>query len=56
MPENAQAYVDFIEEFTNTPVGIISVGYERDETFVRENPWTFYEDLDAMSREDSEQA
>ena len=56
LPENAKAYVDFIEQFTNTPVGIISVGYERDETFVRENPWTFYEDLDALSNADAEQA
>ncbi|MCR5606150.1 MAG: adenylosuccinate synthase [Treponema sp.] len=39
LPENAKNYVDFIEEFTETPVGIISVGYERNETFIREDPW-----------------
>ena len=43
MPQAARDYVDFIETFTNTPVGIISVGYEREETFVRENPWTYYD-------------
>ncbi len=39
MPKNAQNYVEFIEDFTGTPVSIISVGYERDETFIRKNPW-----------------
>ena len=39
MPKNARAYVEFIEAFTGTPVSIISVGYERDETFIRKNPW-----------------
>ena len=39
LPKNALAYVEFIEDYTGTPVGIISVGYERDETFVRKNPW-----------------
>ena len=40
LPKNARAYVEFIEDYCKTPVGIISVGYERDETFVRENPWS----------------
>ncbi len=40
LPENARKYVEFIEDFTGTPVDIISVGYERDETFIRKNPWT----------------
>lgn len=39
LPKNARAYVEFIEDFTKTPVSIISVGYERDETFIRKNPW-----------------
>ena len=39
LPKNARAYVEFIEDYTGTTVGIISVGYERDETFVRKNPW-----------------
>ena len=39
LPKNVRAYVEFIEDYTGTPVGIISVGYERDETFVRKNPW-----------------
>ncbi|MBQ2315044.1 MAG: adenylosuccinate synthase [Treponema sp.] len=39
LPKNAREYVEFIEDFTNTPVDIISVGYERDETFVRKDPW-----------------
>lgn len=39
LPESAQKYVEFIEGYCSTPVGIISVGYKRDETFVRDNPW-----------------
>ncbi len=39
MPKNAKAYVEFIEAYTGTPVNIISVGYEREETFIRKNPW-----------------
>ncbi len=39
LPEQAKAYVKYIEDFCETPVTIISVGYERNETFVRKNPW-----------------
>ena len=39
LPKAARDYVEFIEDYTKTEVGIISVGYERDETFIRNNPW-----------------
>lgn len=39
LPKNAQSYVEFIEDYCKVPVGIISVGYERDQTFIRKNPW-----------------
>lgn len=39
LPRSARDYVEFIEDYCKTPVGIISVGYERDETFIRKNPW-----------------
>ena len=39
LPKNARDYVEFIEDFTGTPVDIISVGYERNETFIRQDPW-----------------
>ena len=39
LPKAARDYVEFIEDYTKTEVGIISVGYERDETFIRDNPW-----------------
>jgi adenylosuccinate synthase len=39
LPRNARDYVRFIEEFCETPVRIVSVGYERDETIVRKNIW-----------------
>jgi adenylosuccinate synthase len=42
LPVEAQDYVRFIEQFTETDVGIISVGYDRNATIVRKNPWTKY--------------
>lgn len=39
MPQKAKEYVEFIEHYTETPVGIISVGYRRDETFLRSKIW-----------------
>lgn len=39
LPKAARRYVEFIEGYCGVPVGIISVGYERDETFIRKNPW-----------------
>lgn len=35
LPENAKAYIRKIEELTNTPVSIISVGPDRTQTIVR---------------------
>jgi adenylosuccinate synthase len=42
LPQAAQDYVEFIERYTETPVGIVSVGYDRKETFIRKSPWTKY--------------
>lgn len=39
MPKNAREYVEFIEAFTETPIEIISVGYDRNDTLIRKNPW-----------------
>ncbi len=39
LPEEARTYIKFIEEYTGTPVEIISVGYERNQTMLREDPW-----------------
>lgn len=39
LPPAARAYVDFIEEFSGSRVGIISVGYDRKDTFIRANLW-----------------
>ena len=39
LSENARTYVEFIEEYCETPVGIISVGYNREDTFVRKEPF-----------------
>ncbi len=39
LPKEARDYVEFIEDYCGTKVGIVSVGYERNETFIRNNPW-----------------
>ncbi|HWR11465.1 MAG TPA: adenylosuccinate synthase [Rectinemataceae bacterium] len=39
LPLRAREYVQFIEEFTETPVSIISVGSDRNQTIIRESPW-----------------
>jgi len=39
LPREAQNYIRFIEEFTQTPVNIISVGYRRSETILRNELW-----------------
>jgi len=39
LPKAAKEYVTFIEDFTGTPVGIVSVGPDRNETYNRINPW-----------------
>ncbi|GAB4221579.1 MAG: adenylosuccinate synthase [Spirochaetales bacterium] len=40
LPLEAQEYVRFIEKETETPVDIVSVGYQRNQTIVRRDPWT----------------
>jgi adenylosuccinate synthase len=39
-PIDAMEYVEFIERFCETPVDIVSVGYDRKETIIRKSPWT----------------
>lgn len=39
LPEKAQNYIEFIEDFVGTPVGIISVGPDRAQTFLRGKVW-----------------
>ncbi len=40
LPKQARAYVDFIEDYTGTKVGIVSVGPDRNQTFNREKIWS----------------
>lgn len=40
LPKEAKEYIAFIEEFVGVPVVIVSVGYERKETLIRQDPWT----------------
>jgi adenylosuccinate synthase len=39
LPDEAKAYIAFIEEYCQTKVGIVSVGYERQQTIIREAVW-----------------
>ena len=44
LPENAKAYLKFIEKFTGVPVALVSVGAERERTIIVEkklNSWKF---------------
>lgn len=42
LPREARDYISFIEEYTETPVEIVSIGYDRRETIVRKSPWIRY--------------
>jgi adenylosuccinate synthase len=39
-PLAAMEYIEFIERFCETPIDIISVGYDRKATIIRKSPWT----------------
>jgi adenylosuccinate synthase len=39
LPEEAMNYIDFIERFCETPVSIVSVGYDRKDTIIRQGAW-----------------
>jgi len=38
-PEAAMDYIEFIERFCETPINIVSVGYDRKATIIRKSPW-----------------
>ena len=40
LPSNAKKYIEYIEQYTNTHIGIVSVGYQRDQTMMRTELWT----------------
>lgn len=40
LPEEAREYVDFIEDYCETSIDVIGVGYKRSETFIRKDLWT----------------
>jgi adenylosuccinate synthase len=39
LPKKAKAYIKFIESFVDTPVEIVSIGADREQTFFRRKPW-----------------
>ncbi|MDR1506828.1 MAG: adenylosuccinate synthase [Treponema sp.] len=38
-PVAAMEYIEFIERFCETPISIVSVGYDRKDTIIRKSPW-----------------
>ncbi|MFW5689167.1 MAG: adenylosuccinate synthetase [Spirochaetota bacterium] len=40
MPHAARDYVSFIESYVGCPVDMIGVGFRRDQTIMRVDPWT----------------
>jgi adenylosuccinate synthase len=39
-PVAVMEYIEFIERFCETPIDVVSVGYDRKETIIRKSPWT----------------
>ncbi|MBI9105568.1 MAG: adenylosuccinate synthase [Spirochaetales bacterium] len=39
LPTEAKEYIKFIEDYTKTPVDIVSIGYRREETILRKEFW-----------------
>lgn len=42
LPEEVKAYIKYIEDFTETPITVVSVGPERRQTIIRQELWTQY--------------
>jgi adenylosuccinate synthase len=40
LPQAARDYIAFIEEYVGVPVNIVGVGYKREQTILRRDPWT----------------
>jgi len=40
LPEEARDYIEYIEDYCQTSVDVIGVGYRRSETFIRKELWT----------------
>jgi adenylosuccinate synthase len=38
-PEAAMEYIEFVERYCETPIDIVSVGYDRKATIIRKSPW-----------------
>lgn len=42
LPKEARDYIEFIEDYTETAVTVVSVGPERNQIIIRQEPWTKY--------------
>ena len=38
-PEAAMEYIEFVERYCETPIDVVSVGYDRKATIIRKSPW-----------------
>ena len=39
LPREARDYIAFIEDYLGVPISIVSIGYQREQTIVRQSPW-----------------
>lgn len=42
LPNEAKSYIEYIEDYTQTPVTVVSVGQDRVQTIIRKDPWSRY--------------
>ena len=44
LPSAAREYIAFVEHYVGVPVGVVSVGYDRQDTILRSDPWSWGND------------
>lgn len=42
LPQEVKEYIAFVEDYVRTPISIVSVGQDREQTIIRKDPWTAY--------------
>ena len=44
LPSAAREYIAFVERYVGVPVSVVSVGYDRQDTILRSDPWSWRND------------
>ena len=44
LPSATREYIAFVERYVGVPVGVVSVGYDRQDTILRSDPWSLGND------------